>query len=205
MHYFSTRDEMIRAIAKPGFKIAEIGVFLGQFAQTLATTLPEELVLIDPWTGKVQSGNQDGNNVVVADLDGAFPLLQKHFGRWPWVRIERGYSEQVLKKYPDHYFDLIYVDGDHSLEGCTKDLDLALKKVKPGGWICGHDYDMNELKAKNVYCFGVHEAVENFLQRTGLRIAALGLDGCVSFAIPVPPAASSESGILRPQGIPRNL
>lgn len=189
MWYFATRDEMVRAICRPGFRIAEIGVFLGHFAQTLLTTLPEELVLIDPWAGKVQSGNADGNNVVVADLDAVYYKLLEHFSRWPQVKPIRGFSGPVLSQYPDRYFDMIYIDGDHSLEGCTKDLDIALRKVKPGGWICGHDYDMNELKAKNVYCFGVHEAVETFLRRTGLQIRALGLDGCVSFAIQVPPSS----------------
>lgn len=190
MFYFQNRDEMVRAICRPGFRIAEIGVFLGQFAQVLATTLPEELVLIDPWSGKVQSGNADGNNVVVADLDAVYPKICEHFGRWPLVKVERGFSHHVLQKYPDKYFDMIYVDGDHSLEGCTRDLDLALRKVKPGGWICGHDYDQNDLKAKNVYCFGVHEAVETFLKRTGFRMAAMGLDGCCSFAIQVPPGGN---------------
>ena len=186
MLYFPGRDEMVRALCRPGFRIAEIGVFLGQFAQVLATTLPSELVLIDPWEGKVQSGNADGNNVVVADLDAVYPIIKKHFETWPWVKVMRGYSYNILKQFPDQHFDMIYVDGDHSLEGCTKDLDLALRKVKPGGWICGHDYDMNELKAKNVYCFGVHEAVDTFVKRTGFPIRALGLDGCCSFAIQVP-------------------
>jgi hypothetical protein len=186
MYYFPTRDEMMRAICRPGFRICEVGVFLGQFAQTLLTTLPDELVLIDPWAGKVQSGNQDGNNVVVADLDAVYPKIVEHFARWPQVKVVRGYSGPVLEKYPDHHFDVIYIDGDHSLEGATKDLDIAIRKVKPGGWICGHDYDMNELKAKNVYCFGVNQAVDTFLVRHGLKIAALGLDGCVSFAIQVP-------------------
>lgn len=192
MYFFPTRDEMIRSIVKPGWKIAEVGVFLGQFAQVLASTLPEQLVLIDPWAGKVQSGNQDGNNVVVADLEAVFPKICEHFSRWSWVKIERGFSTSVLPKYPDHSFDMIYVDGDHSLEGCTKDLELAIKKVKPGGWICGHDYDMNELKAKNVYCFGVRQAVDTFCIRYGLQVVALGLDGCVSFAIKVPDAAASK-------------
>lgn len=192
MHYFPTRDEMMRAIARPGMKIAEVGVWLGQFAQVLAGTLPEELVLIDPWEGKVSSGNADGNDVKTADLDVIYPQLKQHFGRWPWVKVERGFSRDVLRKYPDGHFDIIYVDGDHSFEGCLSDLELAYKKVKPGGWICGHDYDMNEMKAKNVYCFGVHEAVENFLVRYGLKIRALGLDGCVSFAIVKPVQGSNQ-------------
>jgi len=176
---------MVRAIAKPGFRICEVGVFLGQFAQTLLTTLPEELVLIDPWSGKCQSGDQDGQNVVVADLDAVYPKIVEHFRRWPQVKVERGLSTNVLKKFPDNYFDMIYIDGDHSYEGCKADLELAYTKVKPGGWICGHDMGCNLLKCKTAWCFGVEQAVKEFCETRGQRIAALGLDGCISYAIPL--------------------
>ena len=36
--------------------------------------------------------------------------------------------------------DWIYIDGDHSFEGCYSDLEYALKVVKPGGLIIGDDY-----------------------------------------------------------------
>ena len=183
MYYFSTRDEMIRAIAKPGFRIAELGVFLGQFAQVLLTTLPKELVLIDPWAGKVQSGDQDGQNVVVADLDAAYPLLCKHFAQFPNAVVKRGLSTEVLSQYPDDSFDLVYIDADHSYEGCKADLEMAYKKVKPGGWITGHDMGCNLLKCKTAWCFGVEQAVQEFCARRGQKITALGLDGCISWAI----------------------
>ena len=186
MYFFPTRDEMVRAICKPGMRIGEVGVWLGEFAHVLLGTLPQELVLIDPWAGKVQSGNADGNNVRLADLDAVYPQLVEHFSKISdRVKIHRGLSYDVLAKYPDNYFDVLYIDGDHSLEGCSKDLEIAYKKVKPGGWIMGHDYDMNELKAKNVYCFGVNQAVDTFCLTKGQKIAALGLDGCVSYAIPL--------------------
>ena len=36
--------------------------------------------------------------------------------------------------------DWIYIDGDHSFEGCYSDLEYALKVIKPGGLIIGDDY-----------------------------------------------------------------
>jgi hypothetical protein len=192
MYYFSDRDSMIHAIAKPGMKICEVGVFLGQFAQVLASTLPEELVLIDPWDGECISGNQDGNNVVKANLSEAYPLIQKHFSRWDWVKVRRGLSQNILPLYPDNYFDMIYIDGLHSYEGCTADLDLAYKKVKPGGWICGHDYGLNENKCKTAYCFGVVRATDEFCERYKQKIVLLATDGCVSYGINLQkPAANS--------------
>ena len=40
---------------------------------------------------------------------------------------------------PASGIDFIFVDGDHSLEGITKDWALFADKVKPGGYIALHD------------------------------------------------------------------
>lgn len=39
-------------------------------------------------------------------------------------------------------FDLVFIDGDHSYEGCRLDLELAFDKVKFGGVIALHDYNL---------------------------------------------------------------
>ena len=36
--------------------------------------------------------------------------------------------------------DGVFVDGDHSLEGCQADVDKFLNILKPGGWMVLHDY-----------------------------------------------------------------
>ena len=172
------------AITKPGSVICEVGVFQGEFADFLLRLQPKRLTLIDPWEGTLTSGNADGNNVVQIDGEKTFRIISEKCKGVPCIEIHRAKSEDVLQKFPDEYFDVIYIDGDHSFEGCYKDLELARRKVKKGGWICGHDYEMNELKAKNVYCFGVNQAVDVFCLKNNLKVRALGLDGCVSYAIP---------------------
>lgn len=183
MYYFDTRQEMMLTLCKPGSKIAEIGVFAGEFATTLAKTQPALLVLIDPWRGILTSGDADGNNVVHIDGERAFQMIKEKAKGVPFVDVRRGYSQDVLPEFPDEFFDVVYIDGDHSFQGCARDLDLALRKVKKGGWICGHDYEMNYTHTLNVYDFGVGSAVDIFCLRNGLRINAKALDGCVSYAI----------------------
>ena len=184
MYYFPTRNDMLRAITKPGMVIGEIGVFKGEFATALLGLQPSKMVLIDPWDGFLTSGDCDGNNVAQIDGEAAFMMVKEKTKGMPCVEIRRGYSEKELMEFPDEFFDILYIDGDHSFEGCFKDLQLARRKVKRGGWICGHDYEMNELKARNVYCFGVNQAVDIFCIKNNLKVRALGLDGCVSYAIP---------------------
>jgi len=70
-------------------------------------------------------------------------------------KVIRAFSEDVVQTYKDHYFDLVFIDADHSYEGCKLDILAWTPKVKPGGWISGHDYE-NYLKDLK---FGVTEAV----------------------------------------------
>lgn len=44
---------------------------------------------------------------------------------------------------PDASIDLVFIDGDHSYEGCRSDIAAWAPKVKPGGFVTGHDYSRN--------------------------------------------------------------
>lgn len=185
MRVFPTRDDMIRALAKPGNKICEIGVFLGDFAKVLASTEPSLLYLVDIWTGVCSSGNADGNNVIDAYLPSAYKKVLEWARPLSFVDVVRSPSWEALDLTKMNTFDIIYIDGDHSYEGVKRDLELAYMCIKDGGYICGHDYEMNPVKAKHNYEFGVKRAVSEFCAAKGLEICAKGEDGCVSFAIQV--------------------
>lgn len=183
MHYFQTREEMMRAICKPQSNVCELGVFQGKFAEHLLSLSPRLLVLIDPFEGLVSSGDQDGNNVIHADLPREYERLKRKYDGHPTVHILRGYSQHILPRLKDGAFDVIYIDGDHSYEGVKRDLELSLPKLKRGGFLCGHDYEMNMVRAKNHYDFGVKRAVDEFCSSKGLGLWGKAIDGCVSFAI----------------------
>ena len=169
-------------------RVAEIGVFKGEYARYLLDVVcahpDSELHLIDPWApGPVVSGDADGNDVVSYDGRDLFDVVVREFAYDPRVRIHRGYSHQVIPSFPDAHFDLVYIDGDHSYEGVARDLELAHACVREGGWIMGHDYEMNSEKARHLYDFGVKRAVGEYCAARRQRVAALAMDGCVSFAI----------------------
>jgi len=63
--------------------------------------------------------------------------------------ILRGESAEMAGNIPDGSLDLVFIDADHSYEGCRHDNIAWLPKVKKGGWIGGHDYahpDQGEVK-----------------------------------------------------------
>lgn len=186
MQVFDTRDEMVLSLVKQGSVVAEIGVFEGTFSKVLHSTNPSCLYLVDPFEGHVQSGDADGNFVRTVFLPGARLDVQRHFDKFPTVKIVRSYSADFFRSLPPACLDFVYLDGDHSYDGVRSDLHEAARVVKPGGWIAGHDYEMNPRKAMHHYNFGVKAAVDEFCSKHGLRITAKAMDGCVSYAIKMP-------------------
>ena len=197
---FDTRDEMIDQLIPSGGTIVEIGVFQGDFAETLAKTNPKQLYLVDCWeAGGTCSGDVDGNNMKhFSSGEELWDSVKGRYEFYPNVSIHRQYSSEFLKTLENLSIDAIYIDGDHSYKGVKEDLNNAFPKVKKGGWIMGHDYEMNMKKAKHVYEFGVKQAVDEFCVEKGLKLFAKAMDGCVSYAIFIDPDAVGNHKLVEP-------
>lgn len=181
-----SRSYIGNAIVLPNnCKIAEIGVLQGDFSQILYERFkPYMLFLVDPFEGHVSSGDADGNNVQLYDMEKSYQHVVERFKNNSNVNILKAKST-ILECFVDNYFDLIYIDGDHSYEGVKYDLEVAYKKIKNNGWICGHDLRNYPAKCKVKHNFQVEKAVWEFCFDKGLYIQYLFMDGCVSYAIPV--------------------
>ena len=66
---------------------------------------------------------------------------------------------EVLKKFPDKYFDWAYIDSSHKYEHTKNELELLKHKVKDSGVIAGDDYYPEEKHRHH----GVYKAVRKFL------------------------------------------
>ena len=185
---FDTRKEMIKfysdKIDKP--KILELGVFKGEFLDYMVENLDYGSIEgVDLFNGIVDSGDEDGNNVEYVDLVKQHILLNDKYRDNENVNVYKTYTSIYLGNQPDNTYDIIYVDADHSYEGARTDILLAHQKIKPGGLIMGHDYEMNMDKAKTFYHFGVRQAVDEYCEGYNQEIIAKGMNGCVSFCIKV--------------------
>jgi hypothetical protein len=193
LRVFPTRIDMLSVVPTHGV-YAEIGVFKGEFSDVLCKVLqPRQLVLIDLFSGVTNSGDQDGNNMEIVNIGDVYTRLVAVSKRFPALRVMKGDSSSILRSFPNNTFDMIYIDGDHSYEGVKKDLRVALLKVKPGGWIMGHDFGLNFEKARHVYEFGVEKAVREMCGQLDQDVTVLGMDGCISFGIRVRKDGGSQS------------
>jgi len=58
------------------------------------------------------------------------------------IRYRVGRSEDICNEIQDGYYDIIFIDGDHTYEGVKQDYENYVKKLKPGGQLMFHDYKM---------------------------------------------------------------
>ncbi len=142
--------------------VSEIGVAAGEFsAQILAITNPKKLHLIDSWAHDERYEN-------FQDQIAAMFAAQIAVGQ---VVIQRGLTITELAKFPDAYFDWVYVDSSHDYESTSQELELCRAKVKAGGLIAGHDYVTGHWPGW--YRYGVIEAVNAFCVKYGWEMIYL--------------------------------
>jgi hypothetical protein len=143
------RTDLLKIVAAacPAPICAEVGVYKGQYARQMLDTLnPAQLVLIDPW-GQISDGTYaDYPNNDVIEWDRIAARVINGLGARPNVTVMRTLSLLASASFPDAHFDFIYVDANHSYEAVKADLAAWLPKVKPGGFIGGHDIDRREVR-----------------------------------------------------------
>ena len=61
-------------------------------------------------------------------------------------------------------FDLVFIDATHSEESVREDIQLWAPKVRPGGIVCGHDYNNKRFP-------GVKIAVDEYFGEENIEMA----------------------------------
>jgi hypothetical protein len=143
-------------------RVCEIGVRNGQNFKLMLKHGPKEAVAIDPWIEDGILGRND-MRYTQEQMDDQYNIFREEMKDIPFVKIIRDYSFNAVKNFPDEYFDFIYIDADHTFEGCYQDICDWYPKVKKGGVLCGHDYTRRIAKTKDGEIpFGVVEAVRKY-------------------------------------------
>lgn len=129
-----------------GSRFVEIGSWVGRSACYLGVEILNsgkdiKLDCVDTWLGAPELLEEDVivNGTLYSDFIRNIEPL-KHF-----VRAIRLTSTQASHLYKDESLDFVFIDGDHTKEGFTGDLNCWFPKVKKGGVIAGHDYDYPQI------------------------------------------------------------
>ena len=157
--------------------ICELGVFTGENFNYMIEHNPKEAVAIDAWI--------NDNIISRNDLRFSQEALNKQYQDFanrmadkPFVKIYREYTTTAVMHFPNEYFDLIYIDADHTYQGCLKDIEDWYPKVKKGKFLVGDDF-RNALIPETGIKFGVIEAVKDFTNTNNLTFYDLPRYGWV--------------------------
>lgn len=139
---------------------AEIGVAEGYFSRNMLEWDLDLLYCVDNW-GHIPDVKGDGNQPEIWHSKNEAAALKRV---QPWIDqnkcvVLKGLSRHMAKRVPDRVLGLLYLDGNHSFEGVTEDLQIWYDKVVPGGIVAGHDF-LND-------AYGVQDAVFTFSARIG--------------------------------------
>lgn len=108
-------------------KGAEVGVLRGHHAKhILKEWKGNTLFLIDVWK------NINNKNAAINRLE-AFKYRCKFIHKT---------SVNAAKEIPNKSLDFCYIDANHKYKFIYTDIRIWWDKVKAGGLICGHDYDV---------------------------------------------------------------
>ena len=115
-------------------EIVEIGCYVGDATAIFAGYF-KHIYAVDPWENGYDPTDAASYQHPMAIIEKQFDEMARNYNNISKLKMP---SDEAVKHFP--HIDAIYIDGVHTYDGCKKDLNLWRNLVKPGGFICGHDY-----------------------------------------------------------------
>jgi len=159
------REDILKKMPQGG-KIIEIGTYKGYYARKILDIIkPEKLY--------------------VADI--SYDLFEKSLFdaelQTDKLIIKKGLSWDISNSFDDNFFDIAYIDADHSYESVVKDINAIYPKVKKGGYIIFNDF--TSWSHYESIPYGVYRAVCEFVKDKNLPIKYLSLESSGYFDVAV--------------------
>lgn len=123
---------------------AEIGVYSGRTFFYLLKTCNIELIGVDSWIGDDGDWKQDRETGVsqprkAADMERFAAQVKKDAAQYKNAKILHMKSVDAAKLIEDASLDFVFIDAEHTTECVLEDIEAWRPKVKPDGWLMGHD------------------------------------------------------------------
>lgn len=123
-------------------RMIEIGSYVGESTLMFADKF-KEVVSVDPYI----------NDYDLSDLACQYAPFDKVYSQFlrntlPVSNIKsiRDTSENAFPTLSEHKWDMVYIDGLHTVDGVYHDITQYKTIVKEGGFVCGHDYGWGNIR-----------------------------------------------------------
>lgn len=134
---------------------AEIGIWRGKMSEALLQRHNNLfLIMVDRWAPPVKGDSYytSGSEMALCDqkkYDAVFDEALRRVAPFKdRLKILKMATVQGADYVENNSLDFCFIDADHSYAGVKADIMAWRPKVKPGGWLCGHDF--GNLKKGNV-------------------------------------------------------
>ncbi len=124
---------------------AELGVSHGRFTSYLCSVMEDMcMIAVDLWDEQPENpGPETFERKDGWYHDEKLAGFKKHVAQFFPGRIDirQQHSVEAAKGVQDETLDFVFIDADHSYDGCLADIQAWTPKVKRGGMVAGHDFN----------------------------------------------------------------
>jgi hypothetical protein len=157
---FDSELETIATLASNKKNIIEIGCWKGRSTRAICDNTNGNVFVVDHWKGPIDVEKWDYQEIRDHGSYYVYNMfvnnLKDHIDSGKikiYVQNSNDAIHYIYQEYGNKYFDMIFIDGDHTYEQARKDILNYLPLVQIGGIISGHDYNWD----------GVRKAVDECL------------------------------------------
>ena len=155
------RIELAKYFTELGLKIgAEVGVLQGSYSRALCRYNPElKLYSIDAW------GLLDKKEGMRAFHLKMYKRAKRKLS-FHTATLIREPSTEAVKRFGNGSLDFVYIDANHSYPAVLEDITIWTPKVRSGGIVSGHDYNLP----------AVSRAVREYAEKNNMQVMLTDCD-----------------------------
>ena len=131
--------DLCETYIKPKDEVVEVGSFSGVSSRVLSMYC-KTLYCVDPYSWKETK-----------EAERMFDAMRPEY---PNIKKMQMFGSEATSFFEDGSLDLVYIDADHTYEAVVADINDWKAKIKPGGYIAGHDFYMDEVARAVRDCLG---------------------------------------------------
>lgn len=139
---------LARKVARKGAIFIEVGSWKGYSTSFLGEVAKEyqgDVFCVDHWKGSPDLKH----HMNIENCLEIFRYNMEELGLDKYVHPMVMESVMAAKIFADGIADLIFIDADHRYKGIKRDLEIWWPKVKVGGILCGHDFEVFYSRCKD--------------------------------------------------------
>ena len=161
--------ELIQRKRKEPQYAVEVGCWQSQTSRWLLTAMPYlNLAMVDPLEcgGEGTHWNDSFSGAPPEQMRKNIELVEKTVADFaPRAIWHRELSVDGASHFKDGSQDTVFIDAGHQYLNVRDDIAAWRSKVRPGGWLSGHDY-----RPTGMYGNNVGRAVREFIHDSGLPL-----------------------------------